>query len=115
MKRTYRLTRTADFKRVRLQGKSYAHPLVVLLKMENDLQVSRIGVVAGKSNGNAVWRNLTKRRLRAALEPYHKKLTPGFDLIFLARRNISNAKFIEIEYAVQQVIRRANLIDRDEE
>ncbi|HEX5943558.1 MAG TPA: hypothetical protein VFY66_14840, partial [Anaerolineales bacterium] len=31
MQRKFRLTRSEDFKRVRRSGKSYAHPLVVLI------------------------------------------------------------------------------------
>ncbi len=36
MQRKFRLTRSEDFKRVRRSGKSYAHPLVVLIVQSHD-------------------------------------------------------------------------------
>ena len=36
MQRKFRLTRSEDFKRVRRSGKSYAHPLVVLIVQAHD-------------------------------------------------------------------------------
>ena len=36
MQRKFRLTRSEDFKRVRRSGKSYAHPLVVLIVQTHD-------------------------------------------------------------------------------
>ena len=48
MQRKFRLTRFEDFKRVRRDGKSYAHPLVVLIVQNNDQPRVRVGVAAGK-------------------------------------------------------------------
>jgi hypothetical protein len=57
VKRRFRLTRSTDFKRVRRIGRSYAHPLVVLIVASNEIQQARIGIVAGKTVGMAVERN----------------------------------------------------------
>ena len=110
MKRRFRLTRSTDFKRVRRIGKSYAHPLVVLVTSRNDLAQVRIGIVAGRALGNAVERNRAKRRLRACLEPQLTQLTDGWDLVFLARKPMDQADFGEICIAVQLVLKRAGLL-----
>ena len=45
-------------------GKSYAHPLVVLIVQPSDQPKIRVGVAAGKTVGVAVRRNRAKRLLR---------------------------------------------------
>jgi len=99
---------------VRLQGKSYAHPLLVLLVLANDLPSDRFGVIASRSIGNAVQRNRAKRRLRAALEPLYRHTPPGFDLIFLARKPLLQATYPELQAAVQQLLSRAGLVRLNE-
>ena len=67
MQRKFRLTRSEDFKRVRRSGKSYAHPLVVLIVQSNNQPRVKIGVAAGRTVGTAVYRNRAKRLLREAM------------------------------------------------
>ena len=110
MKRKFRLTRSTDFKRVRRSGKSYAHPLVVLICLTNDLEKSRLGVAAGRSVGNAVHRNRAKRRLREIIRPLIPMVEPGWDIILLARKNCSTSSFKDIESGVLSLFRRAGLI-----
>jgi ribonuclease P protein component len=111
VKRRFRLTRSTDFKRVRRLGKSYAHPLVVLLLTPNDLQQVRMGVVAGRAVGAAVERNRAKRRLRACLSQYLTCLNGGWDLVFLARKPMDRAGFVDICSAVQGLLVRAGLLE----
>ena len=111
MKRRFRLTRSIDFKRVRRIGRSYAHPLVVLVVARSDEAQVRVGVVAGKTVGTAVERNRAKRRLRACLLTWLPCLAPGFDLIFLARKPMDQAGYAEICAAVQGLLKKAGLLD----
>ncbi len=53
-----------------------------------------VGVAAGRSVGSAVERNRAKRRLRACMDGLLPRLTPGWDIILLARKPIVSAKFI---------------------
>lgn len=111
MKHRFRLTRSNDFKRVRRIGRSYAHPLVVLVVAPNEQEQVRIGIVAGKMVGGAVERNRAKRRIRACIDPCLPRLAAGRDLIFLARKPMDQAGFAEICAAVQLVLRKAGLLD----
>nr|HMN60807.1 ribonuclease P protein component [Anaerolinea sp.] len=81
MKRRFRLRSTTDFERVRRSGKSFPHPLVVLVAAPNDLDQVRVGVAAGRSVGGAVAREPAKRVLRACVEHWLADLRPGWDLI----------------------------------
>ena len=111
MKRRFRLTRSTDFQRVRRIGKSYAHPLVVFTVAPNELDQVRIGVVAGRSVGNAVKRNRVKRRLRASLDLHLDKLHGSWDMVFLARKPMDQASFDEIRAAVVLLLKRAGLLN----
>jgi ribonuclease P protein component len=111
VKRRFRLTGTADFRRVRHSGKTYAHPLIVLVVLPNELDISRFAVSAGRSIGNAVQRNRAKRVIRSALAIYTEKVNSGWDIIILARRAISKAKFLEISRALYGLFKSAQLIN----
>ncbi|NLG73814.1 MAG: ribonuclease P protein component [Chloroflexi bacterium] len=111
MQRKFRLTSSADFQRVRRLGKSYAHPLVVLVAHPNELQdQTRFGIAAGRRLGSAVKRNRAKRLLRAALQSYIKAVIPGWDVILIARQPLLQATFLQIQEAVAALLRRANLL-----
>jgi ribonuclease P protein component len=123
--RKFRLTSSTDFKRVRRLGKSYAHPLVVLVTLPGGgctpdernlpLQNSHIGVTAGRSLGNAVQRNRAKRVLRAAFQPYLPAVLPGWDLILIARRPLLDSSFQQAQAAVLGLLRRAHLLQETHE
>ena len=109
MNRKFRLRKSTDFKRVRRLGKSYAHPLVVLIKHPNQEGFSRFGVAAGRSIGNAVERNRAKRRLREIIRPRIIRILDGWDILFLARYAIHCASPAELKNALDELIIRAEL------
>ena len=110
MKRRFRLTGSAGFKRVRHSGKAFTHPLVVLVALPNELAQTRLTVAASRAVGNAVLRNRAKRLLRAALIPVLEDLKTGWDLILIARRSMAMATFKDTQAAVRNVLERARLL-----
>jgi ribonuclease P protein component len=110
VQRKFRLTRSTDFKRVRRSGKSYAHPLVVLIVRPNELPQVRVGVAAGRTVGNAVRRNRAKRLLREATRPMLSELKPGVDLILIARPPLLKASLLDAHTALTALMQRAQLI-----
>ncbi|MBI5935166.1 MAG: ribonuclease P protein component [Chloroflexi bacterium] len=110
MQRKFRLTRSTDFKRVRRFGKSYAHPLVVLIVQPSEGSNLRVGVTAGKTVGFAVQRNRAKRLLRAAMQTLLADLAPGADLLLIARQPLTQSNLEQTRAAVQSVLRRARLL-----
>ena len=109
MKRAFRLTRPADFERVRRYGESHAHPFVVLIRLANDQQKPRIGIAASRKIGKATARNRAKRLLREAMRPLVNNIEGGEDILLLARADILNAKSVEVESALKQLLRQAGL------
>ena len=115
MQSKFRLSRSEDFKRVRRTGKSYAHPLVVLVAQVNEASTHvRVGVAAGKTTGTAVHRNRAKRLLREALRPYLASLASGWDLVLIARPALVTATLEETRIALLTLLKRAQILLTDE-
>ncbi len=115
MQSKFRLSRSEDFKRVRRIGKSYAHPLVVLVTQANKTSTQiRVGVAAGKTTGNAVHRNRAKRLLREAMRPMLTSLVSGFDLILIARPALVTATLEDTRLALRSLLQRAQILPADE-
>ena len=85
------------------------------MKARNAQVQTRIGITAGVSVGNAVLRNRAKRRLRAAVQPYLPVLAPGWDLILIARKPITTARFDQIEACLQGLLYKAELLKNSHE
>ena len=113
MKRNFRLTNSTDFKRVRRSGKSYAHPLVVLVVLPVSEEKTHFGVVAGRSVGNAVQRNRAKRMAREALRTLIPQIKPGWNVILISRNPILKVGLSEIQEALSQLFNKANLINNN--
>lgn len=109
MQRKFRLTRSEDFKRVRRFGKSYAHPLVVLIVQKSDQPRVRVGVAAGRTVGTAVIRNRAKRLLREAIRTMIPDIVSGLDLILIARATLATASLQDARQAVQNLLQRAQI------
>ena len=118
MQRKFRLTRSEDFKRVRRFGKSYAHPLMVLVVQANDEAQGpdafpanvRVGVSAARTVGTAVKRNRAKRILRAAMQTLLPSLAPGWDLVLIARPALASSTLDETRQALYSLLQRSKLI-----
>jgi len=121
VQRRFRLTRSEDFKRVRRSGKSYAHPLVVLIALKSDKSEApriRVGVAAGRTVGTAVIRNRTKRLLREAMRTLiptialrqSKDNGSGLDLVLIARPGLASASLDDTRQALLNLLRRAQIL-----
>jgi len=110
VKRRFRLTRSNDIKRVRRFGKSYAHPLVVLIVENTEDTTQRIAVITGKSLGGAVTRNLIRRRLKAICGRFLPEMRCGFQAVLIGREPSQRASYEELERALLQMFRQAGLI-----
>ena len=110
MQRKFRLTRSEDFKRVRRSGKSYAHPLVVLIVQRHDQPRVKVGVAAGRTVGTAVHRNRAKRLLREAMRSLLPNIVSNLDLILIARSGLVTATLEDTRQALLNLLQRAQIL-----
>ena len=76
-------------------------PAVTLIVSESEHglqenQEGRVAFVAGKKNGNAVWRNAAKRRMREVYRRLPAEYVQGRDIIFLAKGKILSFSFAKV-------------------
>jgi ribonuclease P protein component len=114
LQRKFRLTRSEDFKRVRRSGKSYAHPLVVLIVQTHDQPRVKVGVAAGRTVGTAVHRNRAKRLLREAMRTLLPNIASNLDLILIARPGLVTATLEETRQALLNLLGRAQILNLHE-
>ena len=112
MERRIRLRRSSDVQRTREEGRSWSHPLLVLVAHPNELAFTRIGVIASRRLGQAVTRNRAKRLLREAGRHLYPRLAPGWDLLFIARPDIVGAAEGEVQKAARFLAEQAGLMEK---
>jgi ribonuclease P protein component len=109
MKRNFRLTQARDFTLIKNDGKSKHHKLIVLAYIPNDLNYSRMACVTSKAVGNAVMRNLVKRRMKACVANSWTNIKSGWDLVFYARSAGALASYNDWHEAIDYLLRQADL------
>lgn len=114
MRRDRRLRDPADFERVHRQGRSWSHPLLVLVAFSpGEGGPARVGVTASKRVGGAVVRNRVRRRLRAAVDARYEGIAAGWDIVIVARPAAATASFAALEVALAGLLRRAGVLDSE--
>lgn len=110
IERRIRLRRSRDLQRLYDEGKSWTHPLLVLIVLPNDAGFSRVGVTASRNVGGAVERNHAKRLLReAARRLYPEFESKSWDIMLVARPKLATAREKEVEKALGMLLEQAGL------
>ena len=112
MRTKLRLRSNAEFQRIRREGHTLAHPLLVLSILSNNLTYSRFGFVVGRRLGKAAERNRLKRRIREAVRARVRdgQVAAGWDVVLVARYPLREASFRQIDQTVELLLSRAGLV-----
>jgi ribonuclease P protein component len=106
------LTDRAQYTLVYRQGKVWTGSLLVMKARPNGSDLSRYGFSITKKVGKAVQRNRLKRLLREIMRL--QSLTPGWDIVFMARSAAVGADYRQLEGAIAKLLARAQLLESDE-
>jgi ribonuclease P protein component len=115
LRRRVRLADSSRFREIRREGRSWAHPLLVLCVLPNGRPYSRFGISVSRWVGKAVVRNRAKRRVREAIRTLWRGVSPGWDMVFVVRPLLRSAGFGHISAAVSEVLQRASLLPEAKE
>ncbi len=108
-----RLNADRDFSRLIKAGR-FVHGRDLSLKgAANKLGLTRVGFSVGtKISKRAVVRNLLKRRLREIVRQELPRLSPGYDLLFMAKPTAVKLDFDGLKTAVAELLSKAGLLPR---
>ena len=107
------LKKNHEFRRLYAKGRSAVSPVLVLYCKKNGQGVNRIGITVGGKVGNAVKRNLIRRRLKECYRVNETRFAVGYDLIFVARVRAGYARYQQIERSMLQLAKRLDLLKRE--
>jgi len=112
MRTKLRLRSNAEFQRIRREGHTLVHPLLLLSTLSNSLTYSRFGFVVGRRFGKAAERNRLKRRMREAVRVRIRsgQVAAGWDVVLVARLPMREASFRQIDQTVELLLCRAGLV-----
>ena len=102
-----RIRRTAEFRAVFAQGRRSSNEFINVVAKPNDLAYLRVGLAVNKRVGNAVTRNLVKRRIRSTFIDTH--VVKGWDVVVTAKPGSSDIPFTKLDRAIKKMIERVGV------
>ena len=100
-----RIRKKKEFLLLYKKGKRYRGKFFTLIYSSNDQKFSRMAVVVSKKVGNAVSRNKTKRWIRTLYRTNKGFLQNPYDLVFIAKKEISEATWSRLQTEYVQAIK----------
>lgn len=110
LSRRQRLIKAADFREAYAQNRSFPGRYMVMWLRSGPGAALRLGVVSGRGVGCAVERNRARRRLREVFRRHRRLLSGDVDVILVARRAITRAKWSELTGDFMELAARAGLL-----
>lgn len=111
MKHTVSLKQNHEFRRLYGKGKRAVSPYFAVYCRRTGRPYSRLGITAGTKLGNAVKRNRVRRRIRELYRTNEDRLSPGYDIVVVARTRAVFARYAELERSFLQLMRRLGIAD----
>ncbi|HXP35081.1 MAG TPA: ribonuclease P protein component [Chthoniobacterales bacterium] len=106
-----RLTQSAEFERVKKNGRVFRGRSVVLgILPANDATRFRAGFVTSRALGRAVVRNRVRRRLREIVRKHQREILDGTWIVTIARANAAGATYQQLEVEWLRLAKRASIL-----
>lgn len=89
-------------------GRKFVTPcLIVFARPQPSATSGRMGIIASKKVGNAVRRNLAKRRIRESYRQLDPELTAGWDIVVIARAQTAVVAASVVDYHLGKALTKA--------
>ena len=110
-RKSERIRKNSEFTAT-MKGKRLSRDGLSLFYRANDVGNFRVGISVGKKLGNAVKRNLLRRRLRDCIGRALRDRNAGYDLVFVARQELAGGEFDQVLRAVTRVLERSEVLGK---
>jgi ribonuclease P protein component len=107
-RKSERLKKNSEFTSV-MKGKRLSYDGLSLFYTVNGRNNFRIGISVGKKLTNAVKRNRLKRQIRSCIMSVIGSQALGYDLVFVARKELKQAEYERIHKIVERILMRSIL------
>jgi len=114
MKRFPSIKKNEDFRKVYAAGKSRSDGMLVIYLMKNNLTHNRIGISVSKKIGNSIVRHHVTRLIRESFRLHDEEVSPGYDIVAVARNPAAKAKYGEIENSYLGLLYRHRIMIQKE-
>mgnify|MGYP001571697198 FL=1 len=108
-RKSERIRKNSEFTAT-MKGKRLSRDGLSLFYRSNEAGGFRVGISVGKKLGNAVKRNLLRRRLRDCIGRVLGDRSAGYDLVFVARQELAGCDFGRVLQAVIRVLDRSGVL-----
>ena len=109
--RDRRLTRPAEFLRVKSEGRAHRGALLILGALEvGNSGAFRAGFVTSRRIGAAVARNRVRRRLREIARRHQHSVRAGIWMVLIARPAAASASYAALEHEWLRLANRASIL-----
>ncbi|MEW9121442.1 MAG: ribonuclease P protein component [Thermotaleaceae bacterium] len=105
-----RLKKNTDFRKVYGKGSSQANRYLVIFVLPNRQAYNRVGFSASKKVGKSVIRNRVRRLMKESFRKLADKIEKGYDIVFIARVNVKDASYSEVEKAMLHLLKKSKLL-----
>ncbi len=112
MQHTVSMKENHLFRRLYAKGKSAAVPALAVYVRPNHSRRTRLGITVGSKVGKAVVRNKIRRRVREAYRIHEGQMTPGWDIVVVARTRAAFASYGEIERGLLSLLDKLGVRQR---
>ena len=102
----HHIRRRSEFLRVYEHGRKVHGRLFTVFVLPTDLDTSRLGVSATRKFGNAVQRNLAKRRIREIFRRHVP--SPSCDVVVVPKSGLLDAHHSVVDQEFQALLRRSS-------
>lgn len=86
-------------------GKRFSNRYATFIVKQNHGHIGRVAFIAGKKNGNAVWRNKAKRRLREVIRAIGGPWS-DLDALFIAKKQLTEENYSKVLSECEKTIER---------
>ena len=113
LKRINRLKKRYQFNYVYKSGEHFSGEHMVLYVVSSKTKNIKIGLAVTKKIGKAVVRNRVRRQLREIIKKQVPVLKQNYNIIVVARENITTASFENLSNEFLKLVKKANLTNEE--
>ena len=112
MKKTLKLKKNYEFKRILTKGKYYSGKYLDVFVTNNNENINRIGIAVGVKVAKAVKRNRIKRLIYENYRLLEDNLETSYKIVFLwkKKQDIKEATFYNIKDDMIKVLKRIGIL-----